>query len=102
MGARPLTFLDYVANETLIPEEMEQIVFGMAKACREAEVAIVGGETAEMPGVYEELRYRWMYYRHSRKDKIITGEKIKRRYYSWLSTILYMVFIRNYFWLNIQ
>ena len=79
MGARPLTFLDYVANETLIPEEMEQIVFGMAKACREAEVAIVGGETAEMPGVY-------MKGEHDiagcitgivEKDKIITGEKIK-------------------------
>src|SRR5258708_723135 len=45
MGARPVTFLDYVANETLVPEEMEQIVSGMARACREAGVAIVGGET---------------------------------------------------------
>src|SRR3989344_7708127 len=49
MGARPLTFLDYVANETLVPAEMEAMVAGMAKACRNAGVAIVGGETAEMP-----------------------------------------------------
>jgi len=79
MGARPITFLDYVANETLVPEEMEQIVSGMVKACREAGVSIVGGETAEMPGVY-------MKGEHDiagcitgiiEKDKIITGEKIK-------------------------
>ncbi|MEK7471332.1 MAG: phosphoribosylformylglycinamidine cyclo-ligase [Patescibacteria group bacterium] len=79
MGARPITFLDYVANETLIPEEMEQMVSGMVKACKEAGVAIVGGETAEMPGVY-------MKGEHDiagcitgivEKDKIITGEKIK-------------------------
>ena len=79
MGARPITFLDYVANETLIPKEMEQMVSGMVKACKEAGVAIVGGETAEMPGVY-------MKGEHDiagcitgivEKDKIITGEKIK-------------------------
>ncbi len=79
MGARPVTFLDYVANETLVPTEMEQIVSGMAKACREAGVVIIGGETAEMPGVY-------MKGEHDiagcitgivEKDKIITGEKIK-------------------------
>lgn len=80
MGARPITFLDYVANETLVPEEMEQMLSGMAKACKEAGVAIIGGETAEMPGVY-------MRGEHDiagcitgivEKDKIITGEKIKR------------------------
>src|SRR3989344_3600306 len=79
MGARPLTFLDYVANEKLVPREMEEIVSGMAKACRDAGVAIIGGETAEMPGVY-------MKGEHDiagcitgivEKDKIITGKKIK-------------------------
>jgi len=79
MGARPITFLDYVANETLVPKEMEQIVSGMVKACREAGVSIIGGETAEMPGVY-------MKGEHDiagcitgvvEKDKIITGDKIK-------------------------
>src|SRR3989344_7114245 len=50
MGARPLTFIDYVANEKLEPDVMEQIVKGMVKSCKEAGVALVGGETAEMPG----------------------------------------------------
>ncbi len=79
MGARPITFLDYVANETLVPSQMEAMMRGMAKACRGAEVAIIGGETAEMPGTY-------MKGEHDiagcitgivEKSKIITGEKIK-------------------------
>jgi phosphoribosylformylglycinamidine cyclo-ligase len=78
MGARPITFLDYVANETLIPEEMDQMVSGMAKACREAGVAIIGGETAEMPGVYikGEHDIAGCITGIVEKDKIITGEKI--------------------------
>jgi phosphoribosylformylglycinamidine cyclo-ligase len=52
VGAKPLFFLDYVAMAKLRPEHMEQIVKGMALACKENGVAIVGGETAEMPGVY--------------------------------------------------
>src|SRR3990167_1055078 len=52
MGARALTFLDYVANETLVPKEMEAMVKGMTKACKENGIALIGGETAEMPGVY--------------------------------------------------
>ncbi len=51
-GARPLTFLDYVANQKLVPEIVQQIVFGMADACRENGISLVGGETAEMPGTY--------------------------------------------------
>lgn len=79
MGARPLTFLDYVANETLVPEEMEQMVSGMAKACIEAGVAIIGGETAEMPGVYikGEHDIAGCITGIIEKDKIITGEKIQ-------------------------
>lgn len=81
MGALPLTFLDYVANETLEPKVMEEIVRGMAKACRENNVALIGGETAEMPGTY-------MKGEHDiagcitgivEKDKIITGDKIKNK-----------------------
>jgi phosphoribosylformylglycinamidine cyclo-ligase len=53
MGARPITFLDYVAHEKLVPEDMEKMVWGMAEACRENGVALVGGETAEMPGTYQ-------------------------------------------------
>lgn len=52
LGARPLTLLDYIANDRLQPEIVEQIVRGMAAACRENGIALVGGETAEMPGVY--------------------------------------------------
>lgn len=51
-GARPLTFLDYIANDVLVPERVAQIVEGIAGACREIGVSLIGGETAEMPGVY--------------------------------------------------
>jgi len=79
MGAKPITFLDYVANETLIPEEMEQMVSGMARACKEAGVAIIGGETAEMPGVYTKGEHdiAGCITGIIEKDKIITGEKIQ-------------------------
>ena len=52
MGARPLTFLDYIANDRLKPEIIEEIVSGMVKACKETRVSLVGGETAEMPDTY--------------------------------------------------
>jgi len=51
-GARPLFFLDYIAMAELLPEVVSEIVTGMAEACREARCALLGGETAEMPGVY--------------------------------------------------
>lgn len=51
-GARPLFFLDYVAASRLVPEQVAALVSGAAAACREAGCALVGGETAEMPGVY--------------------------------------------------
>jgi len=53
-GAQPLFFLDYVAAPRLHPETIAEIVSGMAEACRRADCAILGGETAELPGVYEE------------------------------------------------
>ena len=52
-GAKPLFFLDYVASSKLIPEQISEIVIGMAKACEEVGCALLGGETAEMPDVYE-------------------------------------------------
>lgn len=51
-GATPLFFLDYVAFAKLIPSVVEQVVAGVAAGCRENGAALVGGETAEMPGVY--------------------------------------------------
>ncbi len=52
LGAKPLTLLDYIANDRLNPHIVEKIVTGMAKACRENGISLVGGETAEMPGTY--------------------------------------------------
>ncbi len=52
-GARPLFFLDYIASSQLNPETVAEIVIGIAAACRDAGCALLGGETAEMPGVYE-------------------------------------------------
>ncbi len=51
-GARPLFFLDYVASSHLDTEHILQVVQGIATACRQANCALLGGETAEMPGVY--------------------------------------------------
>ena len=52
LGAKPLTLLDYIANDRLKPEIIEQIIQGMVIACRENDISLVGGETAEMPGTY--------------------------------------------------
>lgn len=51
-GAKPLFFLDYVATDVLVPETVARVVSGMAQACRESGCVLLGGETAEMPGVY--------------------------------------------------
>jgi phosphoribosylformylglycinamidine cyclo-ligase len=57
LGARPLFFLDYVAMGALDREALELLVGGMATACRENGVALIGGETAEMPGLYAAGEY---------------------------------------------
>lgn len=51
-GAEPLFFLDYFATGRLVPEQLEQVVSGLAGACRAANCALLGGETAEMPDIY--------------------------------------------------
>ena len=51
-GAAPLFFLDYIAMGKLVPKQVEAIAQGLAQACREVDCALIGGETAEMPGLY--------------------------------------------------
>ena len=79
MGARPLTFLDYIANDKLKPEIIEEIVSGMVKACKNTGVSLVGGETAEMPDTYlpGEHDLVGVITGVVEKDKIITGERIQ-------------------------
>ena len=78
-GATPLTFLDYVANQKLVPEIVEEIVRGMTDTCKENGISLVGGETAEMPGTYQ-------LHEHDivgcvtglvEKDKLINGSTIE-------------------------
>jgi len=78
-GARPHTFLDYIAMSRLDPRQVAEIVAGMAEACRKAGVAIIGGETAELPGMYRENEYdvAGVMTGVVEKEKIIDGSKIR-------------------------
>jgi phosphoribosylformylglycinamidine cyclo-ligase len=57
VGARPLFFLDYIGAERLDPPVFAQLIKGFAKACKEAGCALIGGETAQMPGMYQPGEY---------------------------------------------
>ena len=78
-GAEPLVFLDYVAQGKTRPEVVEAIVAGVAEGCRQAGCALVGGETAEMPGMYAEGEYDIAGYTTGvvEKSKLIDGTKVK-------------------------
>jgi len=80
MGAKPLTFLDYIANDKLNPTIIKEIVDGMASACRENDIALVGGETAEMPDTYlpEEHDLVGIITGIVDKKNIIDGSKIRK------------------------
>ncbi|VTR36085.1 phosphoribosylaminoimidazole synthetase [Actinobacillus pleuropneumoniae] len=56
-GAEPLFFLDYLACDKVIPSKIESIVKGIADGCNQAGCSLIGGETAEMPGMYSEGEY---------------------------------------------
>ena len=77
-GAEPLIFLDYVALGKNRPEVVEAIVAGVAEGCRQAGCALVGGETAEMPGMYAEGEYDIAGFSVGavEKDRLIDGSKV--------------------------
>lgn len=56
-GAEPLFFLDYIAMAKLVPEQVEAIISGIVQACHEVGCSLIGGETAEMPGIYSQGNY---------------------------------------------
>lgn len=79
-GARPLIFLDYIALGKLVPESVAEIVKGVAEGCRQAGCALIGGETAEMPGFYPEDEFDLAGFSTgiAKRDKVINGAGIKK------------------------
>ncbi len=77
-GAEPLFFLDYVAVGSNNPQKIESIVAGVADGCRQAGCALIGGETAEMPGMYGDGEYDIAGYTCGvvEKSKLIDGSKV--------------------------
>lgn len=78
-GAEPLYFLDYIAIGHNIPSKVEAIVAGVAEGCRQAGCALIGGETAEMPGMYGDGEYDIAGFTTGavEKSKLIDGSKVK-------------------------
>ena len=78
-GGEPLFFLDYIACGKNVPEKIAAIVSGVADGCRQAGAALVGGETAEMPGFYPEEEYDLAGFAVGIADRknMITGEDLK-------------------------
>lgn len=78
-GAEPLFFLDYLAQGVSNPAKIESIVAGVAEGCRQSGCALIGGETAEMPGMYENGEYDIAGFTCGvvEKSKLIDGSKVK-------------------------
>lgn len=78
-GARPLFFLDYFATGKLSPETVAEVVGGIADGCRQSGAALIGGETAEMPGFYSDGEYDLAGFAVGivSKEKVINGQSIR-------------------------
>jgi phosphoribosylformylglycinamidine cyclo-ligase len=78
-GAEPLYFLDYIACGKSTPDKIEQIVKGIADGCEQSGCALIGGETAEMPGLYEVDEYDLAGFSVGacEKSELITGDRIQ-------------------------
>ncbi|MGV3323687.1 phosphoribosylformylglycinamidine cyclo-ligase [Streptococcus hyovaginalis] len=78
-GAEPLYFLDYIATGKNVPEKLEQVVAGVAEGCVQAGCGLIGGETAEMPGMYGEDDYDLAGFAVgiAEKSQLIDGSKVK-------------------------
>ena len=79
-GAEPQYFMDYLAFGKLFPEKAEQIIKGFSIACKENNVALIGGETAEMPGLYDENEYDMSgtIVGFVEREKVIDGRNVKK------------------------
>jgi len=79
LGARPLFFLDYLGCERLEPRVFQQLLRGLSRACRSAGCALLGGETAQMPGMYRRGEYdlAGCIVGIVERNKIIDGRKIR-------------------------
>ncbi len=78
-GAKPMFFLDYIALGKLVPEHIEKIVGGIADGCKMSGCALIGGETAEMPGMYADDDYDLAGFSIgiADKEKIVSGKDVK-------------------------
>lgn len=78
-GAEPIFFLDYIACGKAEPEKIEQIVKGVSEGCVQAGCALIGGETAEMPGMYGDEEYDLAGFSVgvAEKSNLLTGEKVQ-------------------------
>ena len=79
-GAKPLLFLDYIAIGKLVPEHIDKIVEGVANGCKMSGCVLIGGETAEMPGMYTEDEYDLAGFAVgiADKEKIVSGTDVKK------------------------
>lgn len=77
-GAKPITFLDYIAVDKVNPDHVKEVIDGICEGCREADLPLMGGELAELPGVYKKGEYDLVGAVTGvvEKDKIIDGSEI--------------------------